>query len=532
MNIGKDKEQNRMFLGLGVSRSVTLSRPRSARYAFFAFAFAIVIAIGFGIFFWNQSRAFGFLSKRISQDAILYVYIKSPNHALYYSKLKFWDKSFPNAQIDKLYTNFVQQIIGGIFAENDPASMISGNLEFAKLANGDVVALFGLRDKSAWFAFNGLSEPEYKGDLVEISSMPDSLLLSLDPESEKWFWYIEADRLFLVSNPKARDRVSQGASLSIDDVLNPFLRDAMALYAHDLGALSNMNNPYINFLEGSDEPITMYAQVKDNALVFRTSGAPLTSIGDDSDIQQNLTENPIKKLYSSSDFAIKAYFGDLSQSDYLMSSKTESLVDEMIGFSEQMYGINIQELDKKSLFSNFAIFFSPKKQEYFSENNWIAVSGALDLSLLEQFSLSRFAQEHPIRVENQLSDGTIMTELRAETEGLAWEDSDIDINGISYSFKSLRAQGEENGYYVGSIDGLGAVLANSETLLRQILENYLDSVQVEPDDSCETGNQPIALARFRSDFLFNGPILRSNIDFVDFFSFDNGETGVCVVLHK
>jgi|GEM_PF-5658568 len=522
MKIDKQKEFNKMFTGLGVARSVTISKPRHTRYiGFFIAAACLVVVIILG--FWHVSRSNLALAKNLSSDTRFYLYLKIPNTESVHSKLRFWDSSFQDMQLNRLYTNFVQANLGEFFTETGGNSFFSGVIEIAKLDTGEVVLTSELKNKKEWLSLMFIDD-EYAGQIVELEISANNWLQSISSQ-ENWFWYIDKGRLYFVSSKSAREKISFNLAISISDMISSSRKDIGIFYANDISGIFDSENPYINILAGSVvKPFILYACKTDNQVIFRTNDLPK--------ISENLTENSIKKLYQASDFGVKAHIGDIKSFNIVFEENVLRILSQIEGFLKETHSIDIEKLDRKSAFSNLAIFISPKNNQKIEENHWAIVSESLELDILEQFGMSSFAKQHPIRVQNVLRDGSVMIEMRAEEEGLLWEDFPIVFNNQDIVFRTLQAQGEGNGYFAGFVPGLGSVLTNSEAVLNKILEIYSNISKISANNECKLDFSSRISSHFDASFLSDDLLMESIIDYLNILSLESGDLYGCVVFNE
>jgi len=507
-------------MGLGVAQSVTISKRKHVRYVGFAILGILLIFVFVVFFFWMTLRSNLVLAKNISSDANFYFSLKVPNTKSLYNRLKFWNSNSIDLKLNRLYTNFVQVNLDEIFSKKDISLFFDGVIEVVKLDTGEVVLSSKLKNKDMWLSLMFNSENKYAGEMVSIGVIENNFLQSIS-DQENWFWYIDKGRVYFVNSKSAREKINSNQKKSVYDVIDYSRKDIGIFYSSNISGIFNSENLYANILANSvSSPFILHFENSNNGIILRTNKAPKN--------QKDLTENAIKKLYESSNFNIKARIGDIKSSDIVFEDSVSNILNQIQVFLSELYGIDFQKLDKKTAFSNLAIFILPKNSQNIQEDNWLIVSEFIELSDLEQFGISSFAKQHPIRVENILRDGSIMIEMRAEEEGLLWEDFSISLNNQEFSFKRLQAQGEEQGYFIGSIFGLGNILTNSEVVLNEILQNYSNNSEIYINNECNLDFLSKVSSHFDISFLSE----TLNLDYLDIMSSEEGNLYGCIVFSE
>jgi len=148
---------------------------------------------------------------------------------------------------------------------------------------------------------------------------------------------------------------------------------------------------------------------------------------------------------------------------------------------------------------------------------------------LKNVGASFFAISHPNIVERVLNDNTIMSELRADTEGLDWQSIPWQYNGASFNLSLLRGQGEPRGQYLGYISGVGYVGATSlKVLERELTRTYNASISDKSDRACEIEYPISSFASMSGTFLFNDAFVSKIVRGFDIASGADGSLGGCL----
>ena len=273
MKQDKEKDINKMFTGLAVSRSVTISKARPKKRALAIVILFLAIAISIGFFIYTFLGRSNFLAQRIGSDAQAYIGMNIPDSDSFFSRVSFWNKSSAQNNLSEIYNQIALFGFANYGFDQDILAAIKGTAEFAILENGEFVFTAELKNKE--FA---LDDNSYES-------------------------YVEDNRLFIATSQLLLTEIKNKPNHSIADILKTgFKRNIIGLaYINNLSS----DNPYINaFSSGLDKPFTLFIQEINNNIVFKTNL-------DSKDMVLDNPISPINHIYQVSDTDIGLYFKDI-----------------------------------------------------------------------------------------------------------------------------------------------------------------------------------------------------------------------------
>ena len=507
MGKNKDSEFSRLFIGLGVSKSVTIARPSFRAYKLFISA-ALIIIFGSIIFFaLNFFNAEGNLAKRIPVDSVLYASIKIPSASLS-SKAIFWKSGLNEQNLCSLYNGVDFFHFGhSKFCENI-FPLLKKEIEIAKLREGEYIFSSSLAKRELWLSSAGLQAQYVDGQIEKIYQESGGWILSADENSDSLFWMMKNDILYVSSSQSALEQVMNKRSDSIARKIKGAPRGSIGLiYANDFYSILGDDSIYAKLLSfNRQDPLILFFGRDKNKIIVETKNS-LSKSSSNAELDKKTSKIENAQNFLDADFAF--YGSDISLLLAIKDQIQGSLLD-LNGIAGDFYGISIETIASSTPEAEFSIMIK-------DEDHWIIIESSQEYGYLKELGTSLFAISHPVRIEKTLPDNSIMTELRSDAEGLEWSEEG--------EFLSLQSQGEENGYFVGSIKGLGSILTNYSGFLDDI-KNIKDE---EEADKCGFSGKNFVRVFVNHDFL-SRVIPGLAIDSIVFGSKGNNDIYGCAVV--
>lgn len=368
----------------------------------------------------------------------------------------FWEKPIKQEgelQILSRYP-FLPGSLNSVWQELLP--QLSGQIELAVLPSGNFVFRAGLKDRKFFLANEQKIFSQAANDKTSLH------------------WQLEKTDLLISSSSDWRREI-RGQKLGPG--LKKYLRspDDLIIYIADsAGAQGFSNSEQLGFfLAEFDLPFILLGQENKGRLFLTASQLEKNKLAAARRQEENFSQAP-----PSSDFYF--YSGSPGESFYhwldtqaprqaVAAQRVSFLLDawkdfyslDLKGVLESEEGLELSVFTKQIAGDNYwAVFF---------ESDDLASQERI-LSALEPLGARLFAITHPIRVARTLSDNTTYFELRAETEGLQWQNLNLSREfDEPAEFKFLAGQGEEMGIFLG-------ILNNGKTIITNSLEFLFDNI--------------------------------------------------------
>ncbi len=544
MSNDKDNDFKKMFSGLGISKSVTISKPKRGLKVGIVFIIFIIISSALVFAFNKNARSFGSLDSVIGKDTPLYIYLRLEHKFQIFGKLFFWEPKCIEQNLCTAYKSSNIISWDGFDFEKDLSGELYGYIEIAKTRSGGAVFSSRLRNPKKWIesidSITG-SKAFSDGNLVS-GTLPkgcDGVLADMSKSAEtadsSFVWAVSGDNLYIATDKNILREIFSPK----DDTLGSYLvsgpgKTYAMIYVLDPELAFGKPSFFADLFSSYESyPLIVYASYEDtpdgHGYVFRSSKNVFSKNSDlpfpDEKLDKKMGK--IKFFYNNfaSDYAFYfnnpsflAYFNDKAQNAKILS-----------GSLGELYGIDIYSELKDAGDSGQVGLFLSKNEEYYE---WMIVSDFIEFDFFKQLGLQMFAISHPLHAEKTLQDGSTMVELVAETEGLSWSDYKFEYNGKINDFLSLQGQGEPEIYITGEVEGFGAFLTNSEEFLNRAKIFMLGNAQNTSENDlyiCGFSEEKGSSVRFGADFLLNIP--NRELFLPDkagqIFVFDSKEQGFC-----
>ncbi len=508
-----NKEIDRMFLGMGVTGSVALTKPRRGGWIIKAIIILVSIAIVLGFVYWFITRPNLTLANQLPSDASFYAAISLPQNEKWYSELLFWKKeSTPNKDTARLFQKFNLFTWDNLTFTQDILPIFYGTLEAGLLPNGGAVLSMTLKDKEKWFDLVGISQETYQNSTIEMQYPLTGWWPDFTATKDAWAWYIEDDMLYVLSSASVRQKL--GAFGSFAEKLNiPIFANYLAfLYSNDSSIFAD--NIYTKAIkENVSYPLIISAK-QGNGLIRWQDGFEAKISTSDMD------NSRIKTLeYIPSNLSI--YINNFESLYKKLGQNFVPIFDTLKG----LYSTDISDISQ--IIGEKDVLVSFKDDWMVLIESEVETQETI-FELLKNIGASFFAFSHPITIERELTDGTVMTELRADIDGLEWEEIEWLYNGTNITLESLQGKGEINGYFIGSVPNMGIVLGSSLEYLQETL-NILKENYVKPP-SCDLSGFSESAIKISHDFISSDAYLNGIIDYFLVGSSNNGNVAGCIVL--
>ncbi len=530
MNSGSNKQDmGSMVGGLGISQSVVLSRPSKNRHVFLILSVVALVAITALAVFWYLGLSSAKLATKLPENTPWYLRIELPKDN-WYMPLIFWNQqTLINSKVQSLFKELdIFYWDDNSFAE-DILPILSDSIEVAQLANGEVIISSYLNNKDAWLNLVNISSEEYNGQIYEMNSKPMGLWDIFVQDRGSWWWYIEKDQLYIISSDSAKTEFSQNKEQTVSKLLESYSIEksrGLILFNNSIESLY-IENSYISaLLESSDLPLVFDIHQSPENISINNISTGEKAVYD----SLNSPVSGIEKIYQISDSDISLYSASIGSSymswfsSIIGISKTLESLESSIN---DIYDLNIKEIVDNSLNSELLVLVWPNTNKDLEENEWVVASTADILASLQDFGTRLFAQDHPKAIEQRLSDGSLMVELFADTEGIVWQDYNIEYSGVEYQLSSLQGQGEVEIYIVGEIEGLGAILTNSEVALEKIVEYHSVQNDLTLQFACKNSDLESSI-RLKSDTLFGSNFVNDFFSNIVITNTKDGGTNSCI----
>ncbi|GEM_PF-6864383 len=530
------KSLNQFVGGLGISQSVTLSKPhRSISIWIIAAAGSVIVLLAALVFLYISNRQ-GNLAQKISDETILYARIIVPKNKIYNAYLKIFTKS----KIDNLVLEDALKEINIIqwsdysFAR-DVMPISSGDIELAILQNNEFVVTTKITQIDKWLSMFGIIENDYYGQVWEVEETAHGLWQHLSLESNNWQWYLEGNQLYIISAISAKEEINNKHIRTVSDLIKSgFNRNSIgSIYVNDKNDFLKEKNKYISsFFRGVKMPFNLNIEKRENTILF----------GNNNKINElNIEQIPsnIQQIYQVSDNE-----SDISYV-YVLDSKPRfsSLVSDNKSFLEntvsdinlsilELYNIDIASYLGDMDSSEFLLLFSNNQDTSFKNSDWILITDSAQKDILQQFATTLFAIEHPNTQEVRLSDNTIMTELRADIEGIEWDNKFTAYNGKDIEFSIIQGKGESNAYIIGEVPEYGFILSSSQELVDRVLGWTLQAPGPEPSSKCSISADLSAAVLIQDDFLSSDFSSVFQFDWIKLASDKNNNLAGCILLNS
>ncbi len=519
-----NKEIEQMFSGINMGSSVQFARPDAKKiWVNFFVVFILGLVLFFSFWFWRFTRPS--LAKDLPDDVLFYAKVSIPYSETWSKKIFFWrEKSNPGARGSRLYKKFDLINWEGVSFYNSIMPVLKNELELAITSQGSIVARSVLIDKDSWFSLVGYGF-EYSGSVEKFESKIHGWWRDVFGFEEDFYWQIKGDIIYISSDEYFKTQFSKKGQRTIFDKLS------------SRGINSGVFFGYIS----DQDSVPILKDNKTAGAFFASLGEPFVfSVQKESDVQWNLRFEGQRDLDKSDTEFFKSFlpFKDGTSLVFFASDlgkfleNWQKVIYENQDISSQIFYVDSILKDFYSFdFNDFLGLVSGNGSFLAIENKgnnnlfdeasgWLLFIESLDIDsgidkFLEDFGSSLFAISHPLTVERKLPDGSLMIELRAETQGIEWKDDILSYKENSLEMQSLLGQGEKFGYFKVYIPGSGYAFSNS----LYFLEQYFDSIDnfKKPEfssQSCVSAYTFGIGAVFSSEYLFDESFLNGIIEHI------------------
>jgi len=516
-----NKEIDQMFLGMGVTGSVALSRPNRHAWMIRLVIFLLIVGILAAATYWFMFRSHLVLAKQMPKDSYAYINLSLPHSSDLYSQFLFWkNKSVPSKETLRVYQKLNLIELGNYNFFEDIFPLIAGKLEAGVFLSGEKVITAKLKNKDHWFNIFNLQAQNYNGELIEISTST--------PNKDQWYWFIQKNSVYITNNALIKDRlVNLSRNESLASNLKGIGNNLGIIYINNSSILEN--NKYLKLLKNqASYPLTIFIKQEKDKIVFTNSKN--IELG-----TSEINNTQVIRYNSVSDRELMLYFDDLGKALGVYNKDIASnlgSISELSNLLKSLYDIDTQDIAQK--FSRKSAILSITSKENITENDWTLVikdkpeDQDNTQEVLKAIAMQFFALNHPISIEEKLKDGSIMVELRAETDGLEWDQTNWDYNGLEVGLSSLQGTGEMNGYYIGNINDVGVVLSSSLHHLEQTVAK-LDKKDQQNNENelCHISKAGIGMA-FSINFFEGDEFLNNLINYITINSLDDNKFLGCI----
>lgn len=493
-------------------------KTRRIKIKIFSLGFLFISLLLGAVYFFQEGSS---LANHLPADTKFYVSLSLPAENIWYSPFLFWQSgNKPDRKITSIYSRLNLISWEKVSWQEKILPLLSERIELASLPSKDTALLSAsnpqrissqasdgglllrarLSDKAAWLALFGSTPESYQGEVVSQDLTVSGAWAALTKNPNKISWQILGHNLYLSDNPGILLELNSKISNSLySELKKAKVNPGLALiYVKDKDSLL-LDNVYVKSLAGAAAyPLVIGLVQEPGALKFDVYG-------------QKINSEPIKSTALAerlNDFD-SAFYG---QNLAALYPPAEEHLPDGLEYSfwpilKDFYGIDkaeaLTEIGASEIFLTF------------SGSDWllnIANNNAENnnlLAVLKKAGQAGFAITHPQAVERKLADGSKMTELRADTEGLEWQNETWPLPGQLINLESLKGQGEESGYYAGFAPGIGYILTTSMSLLNRYEQMSAEAVGKISKTGCAAPNNMLMGASLSVNNLTNDAWWRS-----------------------
>jgi hypothetical protein len=506
----KDNNPDKLFLGLGVSKSVMFGRPQRSRRIFGILFLCTLLAVLVGTVLWYFRQSNKILAQQLPQDTQLYASLKAPEKSIFLSTLFWIDSSSESEKLAQLYEQIDLFRWGNYSFSRDVLPMLRGTMELAQLASGELIFSASLEDTTTWLKLFDIHEASYFGEIQKIDEQLNGWWWQLVPQNKSWYWYIEDNQLYVLSSDLILEKLVKKSNKSLNTNVNKssrFSNNIAQIYiSSDLSKLASQN-PYISTLFSyQDSPFILEARYSDNIIQFNSINENREFIKqkDEIDIRYNTSNYNIYNI-GLSDTGFSLYSSDIESAysaiisgNIVRLGKTARTMSDLLS---KLYNVDLPSYITSLQNAQLRLFYGSLQENDTEISEWLVSIDSSNDEILKHIAKVLFSIEHPKIIEQTLLDGTTMSELTADPEGLEFEPTFKTYIDKEIEFSMLRGTGEKSAYIVGTVPKQGIILTNSEALLERTILNPspLDTV------TCIGEHEII------SYFLISGKMLSSNL---------------------
>lgn len=487
-----NKKFEQVLSALNPGENLVIERPPEKRGARLGIVLALaVILVGAGVWFFAFPSVPS-LADRLPEATSFYFSLALPQEARWSDYIFFWRQSArPGRDLSRLYSKLDFISWPGVDWQKQILPLLKNKIEIGRLDNGALILKTELIDKGQWLSLvkaaasvNGYDDElvyneetgTYQGGIIQSDEQAGTkfsagLWQYLTKNPNKISWLVKNSELYISDQPDWQNYLGQKRSLP------KFERGMIQAFIKDKGALDSLDSLWGQFFAPDNGyPLKAIAKNIKQNLVWQAGS-----------LDKRFSWDEVSSLAPSFDSLLLAAGRNVGQAyaqwqsvlGQLEQNQLTKNINELERIIKEFYGLDLalvlEKIGKRELVLRLS--GNSANQELTFGNDWSLqikdqenkVDDEL-LGYLQKFGSSLFAITHPQAVEHKLSDGSKMIELRAGSEGLAWQPLEWSSQGQQHSFYSLRGQGEANGYFIGFIPAKGYWLASSLSLISQTLE--------------------------------------------------------------
>jgi|GEM_PF-7017578 len=469
-----ERDLNKMFLGLGVSKSVTFTKTKNRFWLFFSFCVvAFVFCFAFFVSRFYVNGKFSFLAERITDQTVFYLMVDIPKKGIGWNLIYPFSEKCVEHDLCTAYLDVNFLSFEGIDYKKDIAPILTSGIEIAKFENGDIAMATKIKNKDAWTSIVGQIEDgsfekigeNFSGKIPsKASGIFGSLLTG---EKDFYFWKLYGDVLLISDNESKLDEIYSFSGKSLKKDLKKFLSYSMAVfYFKDTSLFPSEYVVLADSLSAFSYPLVLSAEYSGGKIALKTHSLKYVEPQDEQkSYEQKLDKksSKIKLIQNDLNGDLSFFINDLG--GFFEKASSFEYISKFNDLSSVFYSLggNLNQYFKEK--SSAALILS--KTENLQEYYWFFISAIDDVEILKKLGTALFAIKHPVIVEKILPDGTLMNEMRLDVEGIDWFDysySGFPDNSVMYI---LRAKGENSAYIAGRIPEAGIFLTNSEDFLNR-----------------------------------------------------------------
>ena len=533
-----NKEIDRLFLGVGVTKSITFSKPRNRRPMLAIALMCLVSLVAALLFFWLRAPASSTLARHLPEDTAWYFSMTIPEVRWYHHVPFFSSRRQALAQASRLSQKLDMLHWQDFDFRQDIVPAFGSVFEAAGLPDGTVVLYAAIEDRQQWYALVDLADSLALGDATGTIAGASGYLAQIS-QQKNWVWRLSEDGLYLVSSEEAWQQLDQlpESRKTLDGVTS---RTAIiTLYLQTADAFGSR---LFDFLSSASQdmpyPITFFVEPKPNGILsVRTNKEQVTDVSDQKpDSLKYTLASPISDAWIfSTDFgeSIETWVEQARQ----FGDNARVREDAIVSAFSSLYQADLIETGKEGVIKEVgALVRSGESSDPWFANEWLIVARGLSntpdssiAALLEEAGANLFAILHPIVVEKILADGSIMKELRADSNDTDWSVITRKYGGSDAELRILRATEETDGFITGFIPGMGHVLSNASGLLDDVLQTTASKAAYgETPDSCIAAAGNHTILSFSGNSFIEDDFVSQLIDRVVIVGGRSGALAACV----
>ncbi len=531
-----NKSVDQLFLGVGVNKSVMLSRTRHHFFIVPYVFVACVVLMLCALVYWYLTQPRAVLVSHLPHTTQWYVSVPLPKQETFMQRMLFWkEPTTRDITVRALASQLSFMQIAGRTLQESVLPYSSGRYEMAQLNDTDVVFATTMPHYTEWIASLDIPKGTEEGTLPEVSGW-----ITLHTPTHAWVWKKVGDHVYIANSPEALASITQKRSTTLETVLDAPKHTQATLYIASKNVLQDSGNAIAQlFGSNTTYPISIFAvhKGKNEIRLLTHTGleVPQTYSG---------TRPVLQTLVHLSDATYGLYSKQAGKSyarwqTYLSSADLNRNL-RIQSLSEQLHGLYAFSIREPIFELPSAVFMYADAAKDRTEYQWVYliddVSNNVATSSIETFETigsTLFAQRYPEQQRVLLPDGTTMIENIADTSSVVWEQGTIELAGTTIAVSQLFDTEGNLFMLVGRVSGLGTFMSNTMERIEHIVSQFQEYVLYDSSDTvCDTSHESLF------EFQMSGKVLASTlgdtsvVENIFVYESVTGETEACVALQK